>query len=147
MASFNLTTGSSSVGVSDPVLAAAQYAALDVVSINETFNLTMMIVDKISQVQIGNIQWANFTWSAAVSLYTSLQYQGNGSLIVTTSSTIVVDTTARTITATNLAINATGMYVIQVQITSSDNQFSIPFNSTGILVKENSSIFFFKYSR
>ena len=130
---------SSSVSVKNVELAAKQSVNVDIVSQNETFNLTTIIVDKISKVKIGNIQWGNFTWSATASLYTSLQYQSNGSLITTSSSAIIVDTTAGTITATNLAISELGMYVIKLEITSSNNQYSISLPSNSILVKQNSS--------
>ncbi|CAF5159285.1 unnamed protein product, partial [Rotaria sp. Silwood1] len=64
----------------------------------------------------------------------------NGSLIRRSSSSIIIDTTAGTITATNLAISEVGAYIITIEITSSNNQFSIPFTSNCILVKENSTV-------
>ncbi|CAF0819146.1 unnamed protein product [Rotaria sp. Silwood1] len=140
VASVNLVIGSSAVAVSDAILDAKQFINVPVVSKNETFNMTTILVDKISKTQIGNIQWSTFTWSAIVSLYTSLQYQGTGSLITTSSSRIIVDPTAGTITATDLAISDKGMYIIKLQITSSNGQYSIQFTSNGILVKENSTI-------
>ncbi|CAF2963963.1 unnamed protein product [Rotaria sp. Silwood2] len=135
----NLIVGSSGVSVSNPTLAARQYENVDVISKNETFNMSVVIVDKISNIKIANIQWSTFTWSAVVSLYTSLDFQATGSLITIPSSRIIVDTTAGTITATDLAISAVGMYIIQLQITSSDGVYSIPFTSNAILVKENST--------
>ncbi|CAF3637436.1 unnamed protein product [Rotaria sp. Silwood1] len=140
VASVNLTCDSSPISVTDPLLAAKQYGNIDVVSKNQTFNLTAAIVDKKSKVNIGNIQWSSMTWSATVSLYTSLQHRSNGSLIRRSSSSIIIDTTAGTITATNLAINEVGAYIITIEITSSNNQFSIPFTSNCILVKENSTV-------
>ncbi|CAF3592631.1 unnamed protein product [Rotaria sordida] len=140
VANANLIVGSSSISVSDPILAVAQYVNVDVVSKNETFNLTTTIVDKISKTQIGNITWSTFTWSAAVSLYSSFQYQSNGSLITTSSSRIIVDPAVGTITATDLAISEIGMYIIKLQITSSNGVYSFPFTSNGILVKENSTV-------
>ena len=149
VASANLVVSSSSVSVSDPVLAARQSDKLDIVSVNQTFNLSVIIVDKISKAKIGNIQWSSFTWSAVVSLYTSLQYKRNGSLIQSPSSAIIVDTTAGTITATNLAIDAVGMYIVKVELRSSNNLYVIPMTSNGILVKEASSksstVFVFTY--
>ncbi|CAF2873113.1 unnamed protein product [Rotaria sp. Silwood2] len=110
--SINLTADASSVSVSSPILSVMQYINVDVVSINETFNLTTLIVDKISKTKIGNIQWGNSNWSATASLYTSLQYQSNGSLLATASSSVIVDTTKSTISVTNLAISEIGIIVV-----------------------------------
>ena len=125
--------------VADPILAAAQYVNIDVVNVNATFNLSAIIVDAISKIKLGNIQWSTFTWNAAVSLYTSIQYQSNGSLVGTSSSAVIVDTTAGTITATYLTISEPGMYVVKMQITSSNNEYSLPFTSNAILVKASTS--------
>ncbi|CAF5083871.1 unnamed protein product, partial [Rotaria sp. Silwood1] len=54
--------------------------------------------------------------------------------------TTPVDPTTGTITATDLAISDKGMYIIKLQITSSNGQYSIQFTSNGILVKENSTV-------
>ncbi|CAF1248643.1 unnamed protein product, partial [Rotaria sordida] len=62
------------------------------------------------------------------------------SLITTSSSRIIVDPAAGTITATDLAISEIGMYIIKLQITSSNRVYSFPFTSNGILVKENSTV-------
>ncbi len=99
-----------------------------------------MIVDQISNIQIGNIQWGTFTWTASISLYAPLQYKSNGSLLVTSSSAVIVDTTAGTITATYLAITEPGAYIIKLQINSTDHSYSIPLTSNCILVKANSSM-------
>ena len=70
--------------LSAAVLAAQQYGAIDVVTVNQTFNISTIIVDKITGIQIGNVQWGNFTWNATASLYAEVQYQSNGTLISTT---------------------------------------------------------------
>ena len=135
----SLEANSTSISVTDAILAAKQHGNVDVVSVNELFSLSLIIVDKASDIQVGHIQWGNFTWSASVSLYGLLQYASNGSLINPSSSLIVVDTTAGTITANNLSINDTGMYIVKVQLTSSNNLYNIQLTSSGILVKESSS--------
>ena len=135
----SLTANSSSVSVTDAVLAAKQNGNIDVVSINEVFSLSLIVVDRTSQIKLGNIQWGGFTWSATVSLYGLLQYASNGSLNNVGSSSIVVDTTAGTITANNLTINDTGMYIVKVQLRSSNNLYNITLTSNGILVKKSTS--------
>jgi hypothetical protein len=139
VASANLAANSPLVPIADPILAAKQYINIDVVSIDENFNLSATIVDKVSKMQLGNIQWGSFTWTATVSLYSGLQYTGNGALNYSSTSSVIVDPTAGSITAINLSINATGMYIIELQLSSTNQQFSIPFISNGILVKESTS--------
>lgn len=135
--SVSLITSSPSLTVSDAVLSALQYGIVDVVSVNQTFNLSAIIVDKISSIQIGNIQWGSFTWTAAATLYTDIQYRSSGSLIAGNTSAVIVDTTGGTISVVNLAINQTGMYVIKLLLTSSNNVYSIPLTSYAILVKKS----------
>jgi hypothetical protein len=134
-----LTANSTSVSVTNAILAAKQYGIVDVVSINQPFSLSLVIVDQVSSIKLDNIQWGGFTWSASVSLYGFLQYSGNGSLSNVPASSIVVDTTAGTITANNLTIDSTGMYIIQVQLLSSNNLYNISLTSNAILVKTASS--------
>lgn len=134
-----MTADAPSVVVADPVLAAQQYINVDVVSVNETFNLSSIIVDGISKKKVGNITWGSFSWTAAASLYTAVQHQSNGSLFASISSAVVVDTTAGTITATNLAISEPGMYVVKLQITSTNSAYSLTLTSNAILVKANTS--------
>jgi hypothetical protein len=122
-----------------PILSAAQYANVEVVSANTTFNMSVVIVDQNSQIPIGNINFGSFTWSAVVTLYSALKYQCGGALRTTSSSVIIVNPTTSTITATNLQITQPGMYVIQLEITSSNQQYTIQFFSNGILVKLPSS--------
>jgi hypothetical protein len=141
---INLVASSPSVSVGNAVLSAQQYIDVDVVSVNQTFNLTSIIVDKISNKQVGNIQWGSFTWLATASLYTALQYQATGQLVASSTSAVVIDTTGGTITITDLKINAQGMYVVKLQITSSDNVYSITITSNAILVKNQSSKLFEK---
>ncbi len=140
----NLIASSQSVSVTNPVLSAQQYINVDIVNINQTFNLTSIIVDQISHQQVRNIQWAGFTWLAAASLYTAIQYPSTGQLVASSTSAVVVDTTGGTITITNLAINTWGMYVIQLQLNSTDNAYLITITSNAILVKNQSSELFEK---
>lgn len=121
------------------ILAAQQINPFDVVSINQTFNISGIIVDSVSGVQIGDIQWGGFSWSATISLYSLPQYQPPGTLKATASSAIIIDTTTGIITATNLLINDTGMYILAMVLTSSNGEYSLQLTSSGILVKDNSS--------
>jgi len=137
VADANLTvTPSGPLTVTNAVLAAQQSGDLDVVSVNSTFNLSAIIVDKSSKKKIGNIVWGSFTWRATASMYTEVQYPSNGSLLSTNQSAVIVDTTAGTITVTFLSISEPGMYIIKLQLTSTDNVYSIVLTSNAILVKK-----------
>jgi hypothetical protein len=135
----SLTASASAITVTRATLAAKQTNQIYVVSINETFNISGIIVDSVSAIQIGNIQWRSFTWSAVVSLYTLSQYNAQGALITSVSSVVIVDTNTGIITATNLAINTVGMYILQMVLTSSNGEYSLQFTSNGILVKNSNS--------
>jgi hypothetical protein len=101
--------------------------------------MTAIIIDQITKIKIGNIQWGSFTWSATASLYTDKFCKANGTLLGTTSSAVIIDVTAGTINVTYLTITQPGMYVIKLQITSTDGRYSIPLTSNSILVKKNTS--------
>jgi hypothetical protein len=133
-ASSSLIASVPSVSVGNAVLSAAQYGYIDVTAVNQTFNFTAVIIDKATQLPIGSIQWSTFTWSAAVSLYTDKYCVSNGTLLSTSSSAVIVDTTSNTINATFLKITEPGMYIIHLLITSSDGVYTIPLTSNAILV-------------
>jgi hypothetical protein len=134
-----LIATTSLITVTQATLAAKQINPFYDVSINQTFNISGIVVDSVSDVQIGSLQWRGFTWSAAVSLYTLSQYNPQGRLITTASSVVIVDITTGIVTATNLAIDTVGMYILKMVLTSSNGEYSLQLNSNGILVKEISS--------
>ncbi|CAM4790970.1 unnamed protein product [Rotaria magnacalcarata] len=76
----------------------------------------VLIVDQISKARIADIHWG-----------------------AASTSTVIDNPTAGTVTATNLAITEIGMYVLSMAITSSNNQYSILLISHAILVKENTN--------
>jgi hypothetical protein len=141
---INLTANSSLLTITKAILAAKQIDYISVISINETFNISVVIVDSQSNLQIGNLQWRNFTWLANVSLYSLPQYNSNGTLNAMNTSEIIIEVSTGAIIATNLFINAIGMYVIKVELISSNNEYVISLTSNAILIKQNSSkILFF----
>lgn len=101
--------------------------------------MTVVIVDQKSKVAISNILWSTFTWTATVALYDQLQYKANGALQASSSSMVIVNPTDSTITVTDLAINDTGMYIIQVNVTSTNYLHRLICTSNAILVKLNTS--------
>ncbi|CAF3424464.1 unnamed protein product [Rotaria sp. Silwood1] len=139
MSNINLTANSSSLTITKAILAAKQIDHIYVVSINETFNISVVIVDSQSHLPIGNIHWRDMTWSANVSLYNLPEFNSNGTLTKTNTSSIIINPIKSTIIATDLVIDTIGMYVIKVQLASSNNEYAFSLVSNGILVKKNST--------
>jgi hypothetical protein len=139
MANLNLSANSTPLAITQAKLDIQQIDYISVVSINEMFNISVVIIDSQSRLQIGNIQWRNFTWLASVSLYNLPEFNSNGTLNKTDTSSIIIDISTGTIIATNLIINTIGMYLIKVQLISSNNEYNLSLISNGILVKASSS--------
>ncbi len=139
MSNLNLSANSTSLTITNAQLDVKQIDYISVVSVNEIFNISVVIIDSQSRLQIGNLEWRNFTWLANVSLYNLPEFNSNGTLNKTDTSSIVIDLSTGTIIATNLIINTIGMYLIKVQLISSNNEYDLSLISSGILVKESSS--------
>jgi len=135
----NLTANSSSLTISKAILSAKQIDSISVVSINETFNISVVLIDSQTRLQISNLQWRNVTWLANVSLFTLPEYNSNGKLIKLNTSTIRIETQLGKIIATDLAIDQIGMYVIKVQLKSTNDEYEFSLKSSAILVKQSSS--------
>lgn len=135
----NLTANSSSLTISKATLSAKQIDPIATVSINETFNISIILIDSQTRLQIGNIQWRNLSWLANVSLFTLPEYNSNGKLIQLNTSKILIDIQTGKIIAINLAIDQIGMYILKVQLKSTNNEYEFSLKSTAILVKQNSS--------
>ena len=98
-----------------------------------------MPVDSVTLRRLGQVTWGGWTWLAFVSIYTLPKYNCNGTLIISPSPTLVIDSSAGTVTITNMTINGTGMYMLNVTLISSNVQFVIQVRSHGILVKPANS--------
>lgn len=140
MSNINLTANSSSLIITDAKLAIKQIDHIYVVSINETFNISVTIIDFQTLLPIGNILWRNRTWSANVSLYNLPEFSSNGTLSATNESSLIIDVARSTIIAKDLIIDSIGMYLIKVQLASSNNEYIFSLVSNAILVKDASSI-------
>ncbi|CAF1351069.1 unnamed protein product [Rotaria sordida] len=141
LATTNLTVQAASVSVTQAVLAGQQVNNVYVVNVNETFSIAAMPVDNVTRLRLGQIQWGSWRWSANVTLFSLPKFNRHGSLVKNNSSRTNIDLVAGTVTVTNLAINATGMYVLQIRLVSSNNEHIIALPTNGILVKENSDNF------
>ena len=122
---LNRTVGSVNVSVSSVVLVGQQVNNISVVNVNATFVLIVMPIDSVTRLRLGQIQWGSWQWSADISLYPLPSFYCLGSLVTNSSSRTLVNLVAGTLTVTNLAINVTGMYMLNIHLMSSDNQFNI----------------------
>ncbi|CAF0853204.1 unnamed protein product [Didymodactylos carnosus] len=128
---------SSAIPVTTASLAAKVVSTAYVAFVNQTFNISVVIVDSVSKQQIQNISWRGLTWAATVSLYTLPNWNSNGLLITTQLSVVSIDIQTGIFTASNLAISSIGMYVLNIKITSSNNEYTIILPSNGILIIAN----------
>jgi hypothetical protein len=136
-----MTANSSSVIVGQASLVVTVVEPIYVVTVNQTFNISVRPVDSVTGGQLNQICWNNWTWTANVTLYTLDEYNPQGSLIVSGASITIVDPAAGIVQVTNLMINNIGMYILSIRLTSSNNQFSLHVTSNGILVSANASKF------
>ncbi len=123
------------------MLSGVQVNNVYVVNISQTFSVSVMPIDSVTQLSLGQIQWGTWQWSANISMYSLPSFNCPGSLVTSSSSRTIVNLVAGTVTVTYLSINATGMYVLKMNLTSSNNEFNIVLTSNGMLVKNATSKF------
>jgi hypothetical protein len=128
-----MTANSSSVIVGQASLAVTMVEPIYVVTVNQTFNISVRPVDSVTGGQLGQICWNNWTWTANISLYTLSEYNPQGSLIPSATSITIVDPLAGIVQVTNLMIDHIGMYVLSIRLVSSNNQYSLHVTSNAIL--------------
>ncbi|CAF3294066.1 unnamed protein product [Rotaria sp. Silwood2] len=137
----NLTIQTTTVNVSQATLAGRQVSNIYVVDVNQTFSVSVTPIDSVTRLKLAAIQWSGWQWYANVSLYTLPQFNRQGVLTRNNLSRTIVNVAAGTVTVTNLTINDTGMYVLKIQLVSSNNDHNVMVPSNGILVKQaNSSV-------
>ena len=137
----NLTAQTATVTVTQALLAGRQVDNIYIVNVNQSFSVSVMPIDRVTKLRLGQIQWGTWRWFANVSMYSLPNFNRQGSLFKYTSSRTNVNLVAGTVTVTNLAINDTGMYVLNIHLTSSNNEHNIMLTSSGILVTENKRMF------
>ncbi|CAF3036602.1 unnamed protein product, partial [Rotaria sp. Silwood2] len=94
----NLTVQTDPVTVTEAILAGQQVNNIYVVNVNDTFDISVVPVDSITGLQLGQIKWDNWTWWANVTLYNLPSFNSHGSLISQNTSTSIVNLTAGTVT-------------------------------------------------
>lgn len=122
------------LAVTRAVLGGQQVDGIYHVQVNQTFDVSLVPVDKATGKQLINIQWgSNWTWRANASLYALPKFNQPGFLIPINSTT-TIDTSAGRIRLTSLTINTVGMYILNLGLVSTDGEHQISFPSNAILV-------------
>ena len=134
--SRNLTVQTGPITVTQVSLAGRQVNNIYVVNTNEVFGISVIPIDSVTKLRLGQIQWGTWRWLANASLYSLPNYNRDGSLVTNSSARTVVNLVAGTITVTGLALNGTGMYVLQIQMTSTNNEFNVFVTTNSILAKD-----------
>ncbi|CAF0939901.1 unnamed protein product, partial [Brachionus calyciflorus] len=119
-------------------------AVLDMIPLDENkivdeeklFNLTFQMVDKYTQKLIKNISWRNHQWKASARLY-SMSYNQTTGVLRSASNLSQVDTITSSIKLLDLSISTRGMYIIEIFINSTDNEYFLKSTSKAILVKQS----------
>jgi hypothetical protein len=93
---LNLTVETVNVSVSQAVLAGEQVNNVYVVNVNATFSISVMPIDSVTGLMLGQIQWGTWQWSADISLYSLPSFNCLGSLVTNSSSRTIVNLVAGT---------------------------------------------------
>ncbi|CAF4302405.1 unnamed protein product [Rotaria socialis] len=97
-------------------------------------------IDSVTQLPLGHVQWGTWRWTSNVTLYTLPSFNRQGFLVTNGSSRTNANLTAVAVTITNLGINGTGMFMLNICLSSSNNQYNIMVLSSAILVANDKSI-------
>ncbi|CAM2722167.1 unnamed protein product [Rotaria socialis] len=136
----NLTVISSMIAVTQATLAGLEVNHVYVTKVSQRFNVSVMPVDSVTRRRLGQVTWGTWIWTSAVSLYTLPRHNRSAILTVDPSSRTIVDSSAGTVTITDIAINNTGMFILNVSLVSSDHMYSIQVITNGILVISSTSV-------
>lgn len=137
--SMNLTVQIGNVSVVEAQLAGQQVNNIYLVNANESFSVSVMPIDLITKLPLGRVQWGNWRWTSNVFLYTLPSFNRQGFLMTNSSSRTIVNITAGIVTLTNVAISGTGMFMMNICLTSSNNLYNITVLSNAILVAKDKS--------
>lgn len=107
-----------------------------IINENQKFNLSISLVDQISLFPIKNISWKNHEWQASISLFQYSKCNLNGTLRIENNSTLI-DPIKGLIWLNNLSIDKSGMYLLILNIKSSNQDYNLNCTTNSILVKSS----------
>ena len=134
---LNHTVLSGNIVVTSAILEAEQVNPIYQVDVNQNFSISMRPIDRFTRVRLQKLQWGSWTWKANVSLSQLPKFGRNGILIYNESSSLIIDETNQLVTIRNLRITASGMYVLKLNLFSTNQEHQITIISKAILVKSN----------
>lgn len=127
--------------MTNALISGRQVNNIYVVNVNEVFAVAVMPIDRVTKLRLAQIQWGTWRWLANVTMYTLPSFNRVASLVANNSSRTVINLVAGTVSVTGLSLNGTGMYVLQIRLTSSNNEHDFTITSTGILAKDPKGIY------
>nr|ACD54600.1 fibrocystin-like protein [Adineta vaga] len=135
----NLTVRSDPITVTNASLAGQQINNTYVIDIDQTFDISIILIDNITRRQIGKTQWDGWTWTANVTLYTLPKFHREGTLIKPSSSRSIISEPTKPVTIPDFTINSLGMFILNIRLVSTNNEHVITLTSNGILVKNKNN--------
>ncbi len=133
---INLTRKTAPITVTNAVLDGQQVNNIYVIDVNQTFDISVTPIDRITRRQIAKLQWGNWTWKANATLSSLPIFNPQGKLIKIGSLSPIINSVTKTITIRSLTINNPGMYILDISLISTNNEHVIALKSNGILVKD-----------
>ena len=131
--SADLIVGTPLLPVTRADLTAEQVNLIAPVTINEKFDVEIALIDRLTRQRLEKARWDNWYWSYNVTLYTLPKFNQAGLLNLLNSS-ISINTVQGIIKLVNLQINAVGMYMLNIQLVSTNGEYSINLRSKSILI-------------
>lgn len=133
----NLTVQSEAIHIAPAIIDGEEVNHTDIVTVNGNFDVFIRPIDRLTRLPLAKVQWSNWTWHGNVTLSLLPKFNGAGFLAASTNRSLTIDFTNNIIRMKDLSINATGMYVLNIHLMSTNGQHSINIRSQAILVVEN----------
>jgi hypothetical protein len=122
--------------VTSPILTCSSSANGLVVAASKRFNMTVNIADQVTQLQLPNIAWANYTWAASIQMYSMNKCNSKyGKLMSDNDVTASFDLVSGVATFNNLYITGNGLYLLQINVrTVNTNKYNLNCYTQSIFV-------------
>lgn len=109
-----------------------------IINENEKFNISISIIDELTEAVVKNISWKNQIWNVSIGMVSLSSCQSSGQLKLDLF-TAVVNLTEGVFKINNLYITKSGMYLLAISLKSSLNDYSLSCVSKSILVKQQTT--------
>lgn len=123
--------------VTSAILSGEQADRIDPLDANQTFSIRIRPIDSITRRPLAKAQWGNWTWTVTVSIQKLPKFNSNGVLITNQSSLVNLTSLSNIITISDLRITEYGMYILDINMFSSDKKYDIRFSTSTVLVQQS----------